>query len=144
MESASPAAALRALLNTSAPTPKSGSCVPRIVCTVAAANTAEITMGVNVRSEKSRSSTSSTKKIPVIGALNTAAKPAAAPQPTSVVAVRGSARKNREISEPSVAPMVTIGPSGPAEPPLEMIAVAPSQVRAANAAGSSERRRWIA
>ena len=125
-------------------TPKRGSCVPRRVCTVAAANTEEITIGVKVRSEKSRRRTSSTKKIPVIGALNTAASPAAAPQPSMVVAVRGSTRRKREMIEPSVAPMVTIGPSGPAEPPVAMIAVAPNQVRSASVAGSCERRRWIA
>ena len=125
-------------------TPKSGSCEPMSVCTVAAAKTAAITIGVNVRSEKSRSSASSTKKMPVIGALKTAAMPAAAPHPTSVVAVRGSTWRNRAIIEPSVAPMVTIGPSGPAEPPLAMIAVEPSHVRAASAPGSWDRRRWIA
>jgi hypothetical protein len=130
--------------NTSAPMPNSGSGVPINVCTVAAANTAAITIGVNVRSEKSRSSTSSTKKIPVIGALNTAAMPAAAPQPTSVVAVCGSARRKRAMTEPSVAPIVTIGPSGPAEPPLEMVAVEPSQVRIARTDGICARLRWMA
>ena len=124
--------------------PKSGSCEPMSVCTVAAANTAAITIGVKVRSEKSRSSTSSTKKIPVIGALNTAARPAAAPHPTSVVAVCGSTRRKRAITDPRVAPMVTIGPSGPADPPLAMIAVEPSQVRAASVPGSCDRRRWMA
>ena len=128
----------------SAPTPKSGSCVPRIVCTVAAAKTDAMTIGVNVRSEKSRSSTSSTKKIPVIGALKTAAIPAAAPHPTSVVAVLASTRRKRAITDPSVAPIVTIGPSGPAEPPVEMIAVEPSQVRTARTGGSWARLRWMA
>jgi hypothetical protein len=124
--------------------PKSGSCDPMRVCTVAAANTAEMTMGVKVRSEKSRSSTSSTKKMPVMGALNTAAMPAAAPQPTSVVAVCGSKRSARAMTEPRVAPMVTMGPSGPADPPLAMMALEPSHVRAASAPGSWARRRWIA
>ena len=124
--------------------PKSGSDVPSMLCTVAAANTAAITMGMKVRSERSRRTTSSVKKIPVSGALNTAASPAADPQPTSVVMRVGSSRNTRPTTLAKVAPMVTIGPSGPADPPETIVADAPSQVRIASLKGSTACLRWIA
>ena len=52
-----------------------------------------MTIGVNVRSEKSRSRISSTKKTPAIGALKTDAIPAAAPHPSSVAVFCGLVRK---------------------------------------------------
>ena len=89
-------------------------------------------MGANVRAEKSRSTTSTAKKMPVSGAANTAESPAAAPHPSSVLVVDGDGRRrSRATLEPTVAPMVTIGPSGPALPPETMVSVAASHCRTA-------------
>ena len=112
------------------PTPKRGSFEPMIVWVVAAARTEATTIGVNVRSEKSRRRTSSTKKMPAMGALKTDARPAAAPQPSKVVPLLASRRRSLATFEPTTAPMVTIGPSGPADPPLPMVKVEPIHWRA--------------
>jgi len=56
----------------------------------AVATTEAITMGANVWAEKSPRSTSSAKKTPPIGALNTAAIAPAAPHPTAGASVVGA------------------------------------------------------
>ena len=119
--------------------PKSESTGPSTLCTVANASTEDTTMGASVRAEKSRSTTSMAKKIPVSGAANTAESPAAAPQPSSVLVVPGVGRPTRRAAfEPTVAPMVTMGPSGPALPPETMVSVAASHCRTASIAGRRE------
>ena len=81
------------------------------------ATTAAITIGLNCATAKSPTITSAAKIAPAIGALKVAARPAAAPQPTSVRSWRPGTRSACPIAEPSTAPICTIGPSCPAEPP---------------------------
>ena len=95
----------------------------------AAEITDAITIGVNVRKEKSRRRISRTKKIPAIGALNTEEMPAAAAQPRRVAVFCGVVLRRWPTHEPRDAPMVTIGPSAPAEPPEPMVRVAASHLR---------------
>ena len=115
--------------NTSGTAPNSGCCEPSTVWVVAALTTLATTMGVKVRSEKSRRITSSVKKMPAMGALNTDAMPAAAPHPSSVAMLAPLPPSHRAALLPMVAPMVTIGPSGPALPPEPIVKVLASQCR---------------
>ncbi len=125
-------------------TAKSASVSPSRNSVNAAEMTDAITIGVNVRSEKSRSRISSTKKMPAIGALNTDEMPAAAPQPSSVAVFCGLVPSQRPKFDPIAAPMVTIGPSAPAEPPEPIVAVAASHLRAATRIGIAALSRWMA
>ena len=76
---------------------------------VAAEITAAITIGVKVLIEKSLRITSSTKKIPAIGALKTDASHAAAPQPRRVAVFCGSVLSSR----PTIEPIVVTDPLAP-------------------------------
>ena len=57
---------------------------------------------------------------PPMGALNTAAMPAAEPQPTSVRMCVRFTVKNCPSAEPKAEPTCTMGPSLPSEPPRPM------------------------
>ena len=128
----------------SIPTPNKGSELPNHICAVAALTTLAITMGVKVRSEKSRKITSIVKKIAARGALNTAASPAADPHPSSVAALAPSPFSQREILLPTVAPIVTIGPSGPALPPEPIVHVLANQCRIPKRIGKLDCSRFTA
>ena len=119
--------------------PNSESTGPSTLCTVANARTDATTIGAKVRAEKSLSTTSTAKKMPVNGAANTAESPAAAPHPSSVLVLLADGRNmKRATFEPTVAPMVTIGPSGPALPPETMVRVDASHCRTAKSGGMRE------
>ena len=66
-------------------------------------------------------STSMAKSIPAIGALNIAATPAAAPLPTSIIRICGGIRNMLPRLEPMAAPVLTIGPSAPTDPPNPIV-----------------------
>jgi len=85
------------------------------------ATTDEITMGLNWLTAKSPMITSTAKSAPPMGALNVAAMPAAAPQPTMVRRWRGGARRIWPMVEPMAEPICTIGPSRPTDPPEPMV-----------------------
>ena len=124
--------------------PKIGSGDCKIVWAVAAAVTDAITIGVNVLAVKSRRMTSSTKKTPASGAPKTAESPAAAPQPSSVVLLPASKSSHEAKVEPIAAPIATIGPSGPAEPPELIVAVDPIHCLGARLRGNTDFCRWTA
>ncbi len=63
---------------------------------------------------------SSAKITPVIGALKVADMPAAAPQATRIRIYSSVTRNSRPTEDPSAAPICTIGPSRPADPPEPM------------------------
>ena len=54
---------------------------------------------------------------PAMGALNVAAIPAAAPQPTRVLILSAETLVSCPKSEPIAEPIWTMGPSRPADPP---------------------------
>ena len=70
---------------------------------------------------RSSISTSIVNSIPAIGALNIPAIPAAAPHPTSIISNRGDNRNALPRFEPIAAPVNTIGPSAPTDPPNPMV-----------------------
>ncbi len=70
---------------------------------------------------RSSISTSMVNSMPAIGALNMPAIPAAAPQPTRIIRMRGDIRKCAPRFEPMAAPVNTIGPSAPTEPPNPIV-----------------------
>ena len=82
---------------------------------------ADISRGITDTVVRSSMSTSSVKSIPAMGALNMPAMPAAAPQPTSIISMRGDRRKAEPRLEPIEAPVYTMGPSAPTEPPKPMV-----------------------
>ena len=49
------------------------------------------------------------------------ATPAAAPLPTSIIRICGDRRKRLPRFDPIAAPVLTIGPSAPTEPPKPMV-----------------------
>ena len=92
---------------------------------MAVPKTAATTIGMNVRTEKSRRMTSRTNSTPAIGALKMPAVADAAPQPMSVGMCSGLMMCSlRAMNEPSDEPMEMIGPSMPADPPEASVAVA--------------------
>ena len=70
---------------------------------------------------RSSSSTSITKRIPAIGALNMPAMAPAAPQPTRIIRLCCSSLKNLPRLEPMAEPVSTMGASAPTEPPNPMV-----------------------
>ena len=84
------------------------------------------------------------KKMAASGALNTAASPAAEPHPSKVAALAPSPLSQREILLPTVAPMVTIGPSGPALPPEPIVHVLANQCRMPSRMGKLDCSRFTA
>ncbi len=70
---------------------------------------------------RSSISTSRVKSIPAMGARKMPAMPAAAPQPTRIISRRGDRRNACPTLEPMAAPVNTIGPSAPTEPPKPMV-----------------------
>ena len=65
--------------------------------------------------------TSRAKKAPAIGALKAAAIPPATPQPARVGSRLGGTLSNWPRTEPSEAPIWTMGPSRPTEPPEPIV-----------------------
>ena len=61
------------------------------------------------------------KAIPATGALNMEAMADAAPAPTRVILCLSLILKKHAIFEPILAPLITTGLSGPAEPPLAIV-----------------------
>ena len=64
-----------------------------------------ISRGMTETAVRSSISTSSVKSMPAMGALKMPAIPAAAPQPTSIIKVRGDMRNNWPMLEPIAAPV---------------------------------------
>ena len=85
------------------------------------ADTALIRSGTMEFIVRSSIITSSVKTIPANGALNIAAMPAAAPQPSIRVSVLMSTPKKRPTFEPIAAPVSTIGASAPTDPPNPIV-----------------------
>ncbi len=80
-----------------------------------------ISSGITDTVVRSIISTSRVKSIPAMGALKMPAMPAAAPQPTNIIRMRGERRNICPMLEPMAAPVYTIGPSAPTDPPLPMV-----------------------
>ena len=70
---------------------------------------------------RSSMSTSTVKRSPAMGALKMPAMPAAAPHPTSIMSVWGERRNSCPRLEPMAAPVNTMGPSAPTDPPKPMV-----------------------
>ena len=83
--------------------------------------TQEIRIGSRDAMERSTISTSSVNTSPAIGALNTPAMAALAPQPTSSIIVFLSMRNICPRLLPMAEPVNTIGASAPTEPPNPMV-----------------------
>jgi hypothetical protein len=79
------------------------------------------TMGLNVLKEKSRRKISRAKSTPAMGALKIAAIPPATPQATSVFMWWRLTPIACPKLLPMAAPIWTIGPSVPADPPEPMV-----------------------
>ena len=81
----------------------------------------DISSGITDTVVRSSISTSRVKSMPAMGALKMPDIPAAAPQPTSIISTRGDMRNACPTFEPIAAPVATIGPSAPTEPPKPMV-----------------------
>ena len=77
--------------------------------------------GITEPAVKSSISTSTVNSTPAIGALKMPAMPAAAPQPTSIISKWGERRKACPKFDPMAAPVNTMGPSAPTEPPQPIV-----------------------
>ena len=77
--------------------------------------------GITVAPVRSIISTSRVKSIPAMGARKMPAIPAAAPHPTRSISTLGDSRNAWPMLEPMAAPVKTIGPSAPTEPPNPMV-----------------------
>ena len=64
--------------------------------------------------------------MPAIGALNIEAMAAAAPEPVTAMRSFSLVLNRRAIFDPIAAPLTTIGASGPAEPPKDIVIRLPS------------------
>jgi hypothetical protein len=91
--------------------------LPRKTRETTVATTDEITIGLNWATAKSPMMISTANRAPAIGALMVAAIPAPAPQPTMVRSCRGVTRSVRPSHDAIDAPIWTIGPSRPTDPP---------------------------
>ena len=80
-----------------------------------------IRRGITDTVVRSSISTSRVNSMPAIGALKIPAIPAAAPQPTIIIRIRGDMRNQAPRLDPMAAPVYTIGPSAPTEPPNPMV-----------------------
>ena len=78
-------------------------------------------MGPNWAAPNSPRMTSTANSAPAMGALNVAAMPAAAPQPTSVRRRRADMPMAWPTRDPMAAPTWMMGPSRPADPPLPIV-----------------------
>ena len=81
----------------------------------------EIINGITVTPVRSIISTSKVNNIPAIGARKIPAIPAAAPHPTRTIRVLGDSRNACPTLDPIAAPVYTIGPSAPTDPPNPMV-----------------------
>ena len=86
-----------------------------------AAVTDEMISGITETVVRSSMSTSRVKSMPAMGALKMPAMPAAAPQPTRIIRIRGDILKSCPRFEPIADPVATIGPSAPTAPPKPMV-----------------------
>ncbi len=84
------------------------------------ASTDDNITGEKVFMVKSPKITSRAKITPAMGALNTADMPAAAPHPTSILTRSPDSLNIWPMVDPTAAPICTMGPSRPAEPPDPM------------------------
>jgi len=84
---------------------------------MAVAITDEIMIGLNVLSPNSPRSTSAANIAPPMGALKVAARPPAAPHAATVRILLDEKLNSFPTPEPMAAPICTMGPSRPAEPP---------------------------
>jgi len=95
--------------------------LPKNARETAVAITDEIIIGLKLANAKFPIITSRAKNAPAIGALNVAAIPAAAPQPTSTFNRCGETFNHCPIAEANAEPICTIGPSRPTDPPVAMV-----------------------
>ena len=94
--------------------------LPKNGIAIASASMAE-SMTVNSAStDSSRRMISTPKNTPVIGALNVAAMPPAAPQATRIRIRFTGMRVHWPNADASAEPICTIGPSRPTDPPVPM------------------------
>ena len=96
--------------------PPGWSCA-KIVCVVTNATTLPTAIGVNDRIEKSSRMTSSVNSTPPIGEPKIALMPAAVPHPISTGSWAFPTWNSWPTPELMAAPIWTIGPSAPADPP---------------------------
>ncbi len=97
--------------------------------------TADTTTMPKERAAKSRSTISIANTTPARGALNVAAIPPAAPQATSSRCRSSATRTRVPRVEPSAAPICTMGPSRPTDPPPPMVNADASAFTTATRAG---------
>jgi len=90
------------------------------------ADTAEKTMVLTAATVYSPRRTSNANMTPAMGALNVAATPAAAPEPTNARIRVWLSLKRCPTTEPMAAPIWTMGPSRPTEPPEPMVIAEPT------------------
>ncbi len=102
-------------------TKKNSALYPSITYATVAPAMDESRSGMMVVPVRSIISTSSVKSIPAMGARNIPAMPAAAPHPTSIIRILGDRRNACPRFEPMAAPVKTIGPSAPTEPPKPIV-----------------------
>ena len=94
--------------------------LPNAARPITLAVTEETTTMPNDWAVKSPRISSIAKNTPASGALNVAAMPPAAPQATSTFIRASGTFRTRPKVEPRAAPICTIGPSRPTEPPPPM------------------------
>ena len=102
--------------------------MPRKAAAVTVAASEAIITTPKLRVVIDRSTTSSAKKTPAIGALNAAATPPATPQATSRRMLSFESRNACATVEPMPAPICTIGPCLPAAPPEPMVSAVVSAI----------------
>ena len=93
---------------------------PKKTREITSATIAESMMVKIASTESSRRISSTAKNTPVMGALNVAEIPPAAPQATSTRSRFSGIRTHWPRLDASAAPICTIGPSRPTEPPVPM------------------------
>ena len=84
------------------------------------ASVADSSTGNRASTENSRKMISTPKNTPVIGALNVAEMPPAAPQATRIRIRFSGIRAHWPKVDASAEPICTIGPSRPTDPPVPM------------------------
>ena len=103
------------------------------------ASIANSSTGNRASTENSRKMISTPKNTPVIGALNVAEMPPAAPQATRIRIRFSGIRTHWPKLEASAEPICTIGPSRPTDPPVPMHSADASALTTLTGAGSARR-----
>ena len=109
---------------------------PRSWIATTVATTEDSTTTLKSRVVNRRSSTSSAKNTPAIGALNVPAMPPAAPAATSSARFCSVSRSAWPTTDPTAAPRNTIGPCRPTDPPDPIVSAAATIFASAPSGGN--------